>query len=123
MGPVDDNGIMGGLDFGTIKKQFRAYIDTVYDHHLLMNEEDPLLFKMFQYWASVVHGDNAFTMSRAEKEETLQAFYPGLVTFKNDPTIENIASWISGWAQRTFNPLHIRVNVQETNTNGAEVGF
>jgi 6-pyruvoyltetrahydropterin/6-carboxytetrahydropterin synthase len=105
LGPTDERGIMGGLDFGTIKKKFREYIDEMYDHHLLLNKEDQLLDQL---------GHTAFGAVD---------IYPGLVTTIGDPTIENIAKWVHTWASQTFTPLLVRVNVQETNTNGAEVGF
>lgn len=106
MGPTDNSGIMGGLDFGVIKKKFRKYIDDAYDHKLLLNSSDPLLLK----WCD-------------SSTHTVADVYPGARLFDGDPTIENVARWMCKWAQEEFHPLSARVNVQETNTNGAEVGY
>jgi len=101
-GRVDNNGILLGMDFGTIKSQFRTALDTEYDHHLLLNENDPLLTML---------GTNDY-----------ESYYPGLVTMPSDPTTENIARWIGEWCQTAYvrNGLHrIRVEVWETQVNSA----
>src|ERR1700748_3063855 len=108
MGPTDENGIMGGLDFGVIKKAFRQHIDTTYDHHLLLNKNDPLI------------AASAFT--GVEPED----LYPGMHMFEGDPNIENIAKWIFNWANSEYNQpgtfrKQLRVRAQETKTNGEEV--
>jgi 6-pyruvoyl-tetrahydropterin synthase len=120
MGPTDDNGIMGGLDFGVIKKKFRSWIDQHYDHRLLLNVNDPLLRQCFDFWT---HGNESFTISLDEKIDIFQKFYPGLLMTSGDPNVENLTKTIFGWASEIYSPLHVRVNVQETNSNGAECGF
>lgn len=99
-GEVNDLGILQGYDFGSVKKAFREYIDTWFDHHLLMNKDDQLLR------AAEMH------------DFQLADIYPGVQTFEADPTIENIARWIGTWAHTQFQ-CSCEVRVQETNTNGA----
>jgi 6-pyruvoyl-tetrahydropterin synthase len=94
-GAVAQNGMLGGLNFTDIKRLFRDHIDGVYDHRLLLNQEDPILNP---------------------------GHLPGLISCDDDPTIENIAKWIGLWCVECFkgpliNRIHIKVN--ETSTNGA----
>ena len=93
-GAVNRNGVLLGMDFSDIKSKFRARLDTTYDHHLLLNEQDDLVKNRL----------------------------PGLCTVPGDPTTENIARWVGEWCQDTFqqNGLHrVRVEVWETQTNSA----
>jgi len=95
-GRVDENGILAGLDFGSVKKVFRNYIDELFDHHLHLNQEDP--------WSLLP--------------------LPGLVTWPGDPTTENLARWICEWAWQTWGMIvgveQIVITIQETKTNGAQ---
>ena len=106
-GEIDGNGILAGLDYGTVKKLFRQYIDENYDHHLHLNESDQ--------WAKPIETVAAY--EAATGEVTL----PGLVTHPGDPTTENISKWICEWAwEQLGNHVDgIRVTISETNTNGA----
>lgn len=91
-GELDDRGLLGGLDFGEVKRAFRAHLDAEYDHRLLLNEADPLV----------------------------SANLPGASGCPADPTIENIADWIAQWAGEQFEELEGGlVTVAETRTNGA----
>jgi 6-pyruvoyltetrahydropterin/6-carboxytetrahydropterin synthase len=100
MGQVDDRGLLEGLDFGTVKGLFRGYLDETYDHHLLLNESDPLLTML---------GTNDY-----------EAFYPGLVECGDDPTTEHLALWICHWASDVFTSVAgIHVEVNETHVNQA----
>lgn len=92
----EDNNI---LDFGNVKKTFRGYIDDQYDHHLLLNEEDP--------WAGPIHDANDYL--------------PGLVKLKGDPSTENLATWIAQWARDAFR-VPCEVEIAETETNIVGVG-
>jgi 6-pyruvoyl-tetrahydropterin synthase len=85
------------LEFGEVKKHFRSYLDDFYDHHLLLNENDP--------WASMVSLDS-------DHFETL----PGLRKVPGDPSTENIAGWIAQWCAEEFR-CTVFVEVEETNTN------
>lgn len=78
-GDLDEHGMLEGIDFGSLKKDFRNYLDHTYDHHLLLNENDP--------WAN----DLATNLDDVPELKTL----PGLQTFPGDPTTENIARWIA----------------------------
>jgi len=89
-GLIRPHGADQPLDFGTVKKAFRAYLDERYDHHLLLNRHDPL---------------TALDL-------------PGAVVCLGDPTTENIARWVAEWAVKTF-VMPTQVTVDETCTNGA----
>lgn len=79
------------LEFGLVKQQFRHYIDAVYDHHLLLNRQDP--------W---IKGKSV----------------PGLAIFDGDPTTENLAKWIAVWASEEFQATS-KVRLHETSVNAA----
>lgn len=97
-GAVDTHGMLLGMDFGDIKKSFRSALDWEYDHHLLLNEDDPLVIQ---------HG---------------YEYLPGLRTCSGDPTTENIARWIGEWCREAFHReglARIRIEVWETQVNSA----
>jgi 6-pyruvoyltetrahydropterin/6-carboxytetrahydropterin synthase len=100
---VDDNGILGGMDFGTVKSFFRRHLDTTYDHHLLLNKDDP--FAQPLVWAG--------------QSELERGALPGLVTFEGDPTTENLARWIGEWAEKEYGIARGAVTVHETSVNAA----
>lgn len=103
-GNTDEHGIMSGLDFGTIKRDFREYIDKEWDHHLHMNALDP--------WAQTIY------FQRGE-EPAEQHTLPGLVTHDGDPTVENIAIEIGRTmaANATWGRYVDSVEIWETGTN------
>lgn len=117
-GHLNVHGILEGLDFGSVKKAFREYLDTTYDHHLLLNKNDP--------WADSLGALKVLTENTHpnDKVQSLLATsdlfesLPGLITTPGDPTTENLAKWIANWATRTFQ-LNVDVHVQETHVNGA----
>jgi 6-pyruvoyltetrahydropterin/6-carboxytetrahydropterin synthase len=96
-GELDENGILEGISFTDLKKSFRHHLDTVYDHHLLLHENDP--------WS--------YPISDRGEEGT---YLPGLKVFPGDPTTENIAKWIANWARQDGIPVH-SVDVWETSVN------
>lgn len=104
-GHIDRNGILEGLSFGEVKKQFRTHLDTNFDHHLLLNEKDPWAQQIgwFDEPRGVIEGPHML---------------PGLIAVPGDPSTENIAKWIAVWAANTFH-LKADVHVQETHVNGA----
>jgi 6-pyruvoyl-tetrahydropterin synthase len=107
-GELNGSGILGDLDFGSVKKEFRGYLDTRLDHQLHLNAEDP--------WARVLQD-----VDQHDAADHL----PGLVTWPGDPTTENFAKWICEWAEVMFiynnDKLDaVRISIQETETNGAE---
>lgn len=100
-GPVDDTGKMGGLNFSEVKSEFRHFIDSTFDHHILLNEHDP--------WAQ-----------KLRENDEHGAFMPGLMPFPADPTTENIAKEIGLWAYAgDFSNYHVTVKVEETSVNSA----
>jgi 6-pyruvoyl-tetrahydropterin synthase len=92
------------IEFGSVKYAFRNYLDTTYDHHLLLNIDDP--------WAAPI--------DVATKGHVHQEFLPGLVTTVGDPTTENIAAWVAEWAVLNY-ACDVTVKVQETHVNGVLV--
>lgn len=110
-GEANDDGYMIGidgevLDFGTAKRKFRYFLDEWYDHHLLLNENDP--------WATA-------GLLLQEQPEGYISSLPGLQKVPGDPSTENIARWILEWAKGPFGES-IRVEVRETGTNGVACG-
>lgn len=98
-GTLDEHGILGGVEFGTLKKEFRGYLDETYDHRLLLNPDDP-----FAQPNALLPG------------QTL----PGLQVCKADPTTENIVKWIRDHMLATeYGDMVHAVEVQETHVNGA----
>lgn len=95
-GNTDAKGMLAGMDFHTVKKTFRGYLDDKWDHHLHLNQDDTLT------------GPNL----------------PGLVIHPGDPTTENIAKWIWEWCYKAFSISGVdlvAVTVDETKVNGASV--
>ena len=90
------------LEFGAIKKEFRGYLDTNFDHHLLLHKNDP--------WAKVLQDVDQHNASGT---------LPGLKTIDGDPTTEYFAFIIAGWAAHKFR-VDVNVVVQETEVNAAQ---
>lgn len=111
VGEVDDHGLLAGIDFGTLKSEFRGFLDSYLDHSLLLNENDPFA---------------AAVMVTPKDEYTGwddPADLPGLRRCAGDPTTENIAQWIGEWASLTFAVPHVysaHVHVDETPANGGD---
>lgn len=107
--PMDEYGYAMGADgtpieFGNVKKTFRAYIDGVFDHHLHLNKDDP--------WA----GELAF------KSGIEAGSLPGLQVWPGDPSTENFAVWIFEAMRREYGPIVWAVEIAETGTNGVRYG-
>lgn len=94
-GQLDHRGLLDGLDFGAVKREYRKYLDTKYDHRLLLDVDDPL------------------TSVGAVK-------LPGLRPTAGQPTTENIARWVGEWAVENFpSATGGTVTVHETHVNQA----
>jgi 6-pyruvoyl-tetrahydropterin synthase len=110
-GRISERGLLFDMDLRDIKGPIKEYLDNAYDHRLLLNKDDELV-----------------SPPRVYPPDTT---YPGLRETDGDPTTENIALWVGQWvrqwmfAQVSFKPSglnrieYIRVDVQETPTNGA----
>lgn len=104
-GPVDSAGLVASIDFGSLKTAFRGYLDTQYDHRVLLNKDDP--------WAGRLH------LADTEGWKEL----PGLRVFEVDPTTENFARIVGEWARDTFVSYGIEqivINIHETDVNQAD---
>jgi 6-pyruvoyl-tetrahydropterin synthase len=115
-GELNSNGVLEGLEFGAVKKRFRAWLDNTFDHHLLLNERDPWAQKLrpsFEFTAI----DHATKASLAS-EPNLYSQLPGLMAMPGDPTTENLAKRISEWALDEWK-LPVQVRVAETAVNAA----
>lgn len=108
-GHLDSHGVLGGLEFGEVKKLFRNHLDTEYDHHLLLNHNDP--WSGYHFTAVPNDGKDYVVEGKPIR-------LPGLVVVPGDPTTENIARWVAEWAAETYKHS-VDVSVQETHTNGA----
>ena len=109
---VDGEG--SALEFGVVKKAFRTYLDTSYDHHLLLNIEDPFA-GMMKLAVADVGVDDQYTIPWSAVEYTS---LPGLHVVNGDPTTENLARWFAKWAADQFK-VSARVIVNETSVNAA----
>jgi 6-pyruvoyl-tetrahydropterin synthase len=123
------NGRGDKLEFGAMKKAFRKYIDEVYDHRLVLNQEDEWAQPIYQV-AEVQTYMTYKVMTEGEgPEEVLKAkltndqkFLPGLSLVRADPTVENLAKWIAEWACHQFS-CDVICRIDETKTNGAEAMY
>lgn len=105
------------MEFGHMKKMFRDHIDKTYDHHLILNNDDP--------WARALVGfeDINFVDDNVDSPSVWNgATLPGLVTVPGDPTTENLCKWIAEWACNNYR-VDVICTIEETRTNGAEVAF
>lgn len=89
-GPVNDKGILGGIEYGDLKRIYRQHLDEVYDHRLLLNAMDPFARPIFEVDKSATVDGEYF-----EVHKDRQVFLPGLQAMEGDPTTENIAKWIA----------------------------
>jgi 6-pyruvoyl-tetrahydropterin synthase len=110
---IDSKG--NKLEFGRLKKEFRTYIDSTYDHRLVLNREDPWTGPIMQVKRE---GDQLSFHDDAPE----QTYLPGLSLVDGDPTVENLAMWI---AERFCNEFQVDVicRIDETKTNGAEAMY
>jgi 6-pyruvoyltetrahydropterin/6-carboxytetrahydropterin synthase len=96
-----DTGIVVG-DYGEIKAAFRGFLDTRFDHRILLNQND--------IWST----DNVGTEGEYRD-------LPGVQTMVGDPTTENIAEMIGDWIRAYFGDrVHeVHVMLWETSVNCA----
>lgn len=116
-GELNAGGILGGIEYGDLKRMFRGYLDEQYDHRLLLNVEDPFAGDLI-----TVHRDASGQFTEKDDEVTL----PGLNVCPGDPTTENIAWWILQGMESAFETANLSseisslfVEVWETKVNRA----
>lgn len=113
-GPVNDKGILAGIEYGDLKKVFRGYLDQEYDHRLLLNINDPFSHPIFYMDRDE---DGRFNV----KSE--QVWLPGLQATPGDPTTENLSLWIAQEMERRLSDndlFKLEVTVWETSVNMAK---
>jgi 6-pyruvoyl-tetrahydropterin synthase len=113
-GAVDENGLLAGIDYGTLKTGFRGFLDGYLDHHVLINEDDPLAGPLTTF----EHRDTG-----NGRHQNFPDGLPGIRRCVGDPTTENVAMWIGDWAANQLSvPLVFAVNVtvHETAVNQAD---
>jgi 6-pyruvoyl-tetrahydropterin synthase len=109
-GEINSKGILfnegnpDGFEFGAVKKRFREYLDTFYDHHLLLNRTDPFAGPLYE-------GGEAW-------EDGRSLYLPGLQSVPGDPTTEHLSLWIAQWSSQAF-AADVDVDVWETEVNNA----
>ena len=118
-GDLNEEGILVNyynkpMEFGEVKKGFRSFLDGQFDHHLLLNRNDPFAQPLIlrQTWLDTQlenQTDNDFVV------------LPGLTTVDADPTTENISRWIAEWGRGFYNVQTLTVHVQETAVNAAGI--
>jgi 6-pyruvoyltetrahydropterin/6-carboxytetrahydropterin synthase len=114
-GTVNPGGVLVNredkeFEFGAVKKDFREYLDTHYDHRLLLNQVDPFAGPIFMI-------DSTKDVSVAFMKSD-QVFLPGLVTIDGDPTTEKLSRMIAQDMAEQFR-IDVRVLVHETRVNRA----
>jgi 6-pyruvoyltetrahydropterin/6-carboxytetrahydropterin synthase len=101
-GPKDQDGMI--LEFGDVKAKWRGFLDESYDHHMLLNPDDPLV-------------DSCDIHQLADWGITLM---PQRV----DPTVENVAEMFAFNAQYIFGPHYqYHIKLREAASNWAEFGY
>jgi 6-pyruvoyl-tetrahydropterin synthase len=116
-GEVDENGLVEGLEFGAVKRLFRAHLDGEYDHRTLLNKNDPFANPIYL----PLHGADGIALPTGNYQEVE---LPGLAVCVDDPTTENIAKWIGGWGTTIFDRVSkLRVVVHETAVNMASYEY
>lgn len=106
---LTEDGMLLGLDFGSLKSDLRHYMDRNFDHRLLLNKEDP--------WAQLLMSVNQRSKSIGDYQHL-----PGLKPFEGDPTTELVAADIGDFMRRQLNESdyrQIECEVWETAVNCA----
>lgn len=109
-GQLNGTGVLEGLEFGAVKKRFRGWLDSTFDHHLLLNIKDPFAEVLYR---------GVGTPDQNRRYDVIEAMQlPGLMAMPGDPTTENIAKWIAEWSVEQWK-LPVDVLVHETAVNAA----
>ena len=113
-GEINKKGFVDGIEFGDLKKDFRAYLDETFDHRLLLNAADPFARPLYQVDAAEELDAESAKLFLSSK----QVFLPGLQSMPGDPSTENIATWIFDEMAGMGYPV-LLVEVWETAVNMA----
>jgi 6-pyruvoyl-tetrahydropterin synthase len=105
IGEVNEDGMI--VDFATVKREWRKYLDTHFDHHMCLSEEDPFV-------RMLLLGPDRLPNGARICEDW------GITIVPFDPTVENMAMWWGKKAQQLFGPAYrYDIEVKEASTNGA----
>lgn len=103
-GDVDNKGMI--LNFADVKGPWREYLDTKFDHHMVLNNTDPLAELLYD----------------VSNDHNLMRQW-GIQLLTVDPTVENMARIWGEHAREMFSVStmnrYFRVKVQEAATNMA----
>lgn len=124
-GELNEGGILEGIEFGDLKKTFRGYLDQSYDHHVLLNKDDPYAMQLLvteTEWAEGRGND----FPRFVQGRLNPLMLPGLRAVPGDPTTENIAKWVHSDMKERLDVMGVmdsiasmEVTVWETSVNKA----
>jgi 6-pyruvoyl-tetrahydropterin synthase len=120
--PLDDKGMVGGLNFGDVKKTWREYLDIHFDHHMCLNEDDPLVQMLYGEPHSDVSTFKLWGITTIPYDPTVEnmASLWGITTLPYDPTVENMASLWGRQAEEFFRGVSkVSIKVKEAATNAA----
>jgi 6-pyruvoyl tetrahydropterin synthase/QueD family protein len=102
-GPVDlESGMI--MEYGEVKAKWRGWLDKYYDHHMLLNPDDPLIERLL---GAELHLWGITTMP-----------YPV------DPTVENVMAMFQHKAEEMFGSAYkYHIKLREAPNNFGEYGF
>lgn len=123
-GPLTHDGMVHGIEFGRLKHMWRYYLDTQFDHHLCLNQADPIVgmitVSMHPHAESFTSDDDPQLVAA---RQLLQDW--GITLINMDPTVENMAHL---WGEHACHMLEsgfgvknpeVNIKVQEASTNAA----
>lgn len=123
-GAMDKHNMVRGLDFADVKKTFRGYLDTEFDHRVVLNAADPFAGPILQVQDVEVQRVGGWSPHDPErtlqvvKTDPMQQFLPGLATMNGDPTTEFLAQTIFLEMRSKYAGVK-KVDVWETSVNMA----
>ena len=96
------------LDYHYVKKEFRSYLDSNFDHRLCLHDQDPLI----QHIMNAKRDPNAHPMTATKRQDLINALYPGVVTVNFLPSTENMAELWAAAAKTLFGSSFYQYTVE-----------
>lgn len=113
-GEPDDTGMI--IEFATVKTLWRTYLDQYFDHHMCLNESDPMFNQLFVFKSRA--NDDIIQVRSTDLIEKW-----GFRLIDCDPTVENMARIWGEAAVDMFSVIaeltEVKIDVQEAATNKA----